>query len=380
MIQNVLIDMLGRRKDKSDWRCSQPSVDLASVETFCILHHNNKAGDAILISLLVDALARARPELKIYVGATAEFAAYWSKHPDVAEVIVYDAGRRRPALQRARQALRAAFGWRDRFDVAVLFQPFARLEHFALLRFLRPRILIGFNKDVYRLFDYSLEEHRQGVDLQPIAMRTRSIMRVFGVEVDPTDLRPHVPFGSEDEARALEALAPSSPGPRLLLNAYGAAPSKRLSPASVARIVAEARHAGHRGPIFVSVPRGKERDYEAALGEPMGRDVKVLGPMEGLSPLCALVASVDLVVSPDTAVGHIAAAFRKPQVCLFACRGSVPVTWRPLSDLCVTLVPPTGDDVNGIDWDEFGQAIATTLSLVGASLREEPLGREVHPA
>ena len=61
MIQNVLIDVLGRRKDNFDWRCSQPPSDLASIGTFCILHHNKKAGDAILISLLVDALARLVP-------------------------------------------------------------------------------------------------------------------------------------------------------------------------------------------------------------------------------------------------------------------------------------------------------------------------------
>ena len=219
-------------------------------------------------------------------------------------MIPYDAEDRRSAFHRVSVALGAALRWRRRLDVIVSFQPFARLEHFALLRCLRPRILIGFNKDVYRLFDYSLEEHRQGVDLMPVAARARSVMRVFGLEVDPETLRPHVPFGPADEALAQEALSGLSvPGPRLLLNAYGAAASKRLSPMSVRRIVEAARGSGHRGPIYVSVPRGKAGDYEAALGEVSGQGAKIVGPLDGLAPLCALVAAMDVVVSPDTAVG-----------------------------------------------------------------------------
>ena len=333
--KNLLIDTLGRRKDNFDWRSTQPPLDLDVVENVCVLHHNVKNGDAILMSMLVDALAKARPDLPIYVAAPSAFAAYWSSHPAVSRVIPLDI-RFGPHLFRAFKAWFVARSWRRKIgiDVVVSFHPFARLEQFALLRSLKARATVGFNKDIYRLFDYSLEEHRHGVDLSPIATRTQSVLKLFDRDMAIEDLRPHLPFDPSDEALASGTLsALTIEGPKVLVNAYGAGKEKRLTPASIRRIVDAIRHTGHDGPIYVSVPRGSQGPYEAALlGARAGAATKVLGPQGGgLAALCALVSAVDVVISPDTAVGHIAAAFRKPQVSLFARRGSVPVIWKPLN-------------------------------------------------
>ena len=374
--KNLLIDTLGRRKDNFDWRSTQPPLDLGAIENVCVLHHNVKNGDAILISMLVDALAKARPDLPIYVAAPSAFSAYWSSHPAVYRVLPLDI-RFGPHLFRAFKAWFVASSWRRRIGigVAVSFHPFARLEQFALLRSMKARATIGFNKDIYRLFDYSLEEHRHGVDLSPIATRTRSVLKLFGRDIALDELRPHLPFGPSDEALARETLsALPLDGSKVLVNAYGAGKEKRLTPASIKRIVEAIRHSGHDGAVYVSVPRGSEAQYEAALkGERRSAMTKVMGPQGGgLAALCALVSAVDVVISPDTAVGHIAAAFRKPQVSLFARRGSVPVIWKPLNERCIALVPPVGENVNDVDWCEVERAIRSVILLVepAPSLRQ----------
>lgn len=363
LLANLLIDALGRRRDNFDWRGGQPPLDLSEVDNICLLQPNHKLGDAILISLLADALAKARADLTLYVATSPAFAPYWSCHPAVSRAIVVDPGKHRPVVTRAWGGWRELRAWRERFDVAVSFQPFARAEHFAVLRYLKPRTVIGFNKEAFRLFDYSLEEHRQGVDLAPAAMRARSVMRVFGLDADVRSLRAHAPFGPEDEALVARALSVLPEGPRVLVNAYGAAREKRLAPESARRVVREIRRAGHAGAVFVSVPSGEGAAYGAALADEPG--VAVLGPQAGFGPLCALVAAMDAVVSPDTSVGHVAAALGKPQVCLFGRRGSVPATWKPLNDRCVALVPPSGDSVNEIDPSELSEAVRTVLDDAG---------------
>lgn len=363
---NLLIDTLGRRKNDFGWRGGQGPLNLAEVDNVCLLQPNHKLGDAILISLLVDALAQARPGLRLYVATSSEFAPYWECHPAVSRAIVLDPGKRFALATRIGRGWREAKAWRGRLDVAISFQPYARAEHFALLRYLGPQTLIGFNKETFRLFDYSLEEHRQGVDLAPIATRARSVMRVFGLDVDVRQLRAHAPFVPADEALVNRTLSVLPRGPRVLVNVYGATHSKRLSPDSTRRVVREIRRSGYRGAVVVSAPLGEEREYEALLREERGDSpVAVIGPQSGIGPLCALVAAMDVVISPDTAVGHVAAAFGKPQVCLFGRRGSVPITWRPLNDRCLTLVPSTGENVNDVDWSEFAEAVRQVLSHAG---------------
>ena len=144
---NLLIDWIGRRDDALDWRGSLRTLDLDDVENVCILHHNHKAGDAILLSLLIDGLARARPDLRILVGASDSFREYWRSHPHVAEVIPFDLGRRASGLLRLKHGCETALAWRGRLDVVVSFHSLVRIEHFALLRLLRPKTIVGFNKD-----------------------------------------------------------------------------------------------------------------------------------------------------------------------------------------------------------------------------------------
>ena len=369
--KRFLVDRWGRRKDDFDWRVFQTTTDLRSVDGILVLHLNDRLGDALVISMLVDALARARPDLRIAVGTTEPYAEYWRRDPRVGEVAILPCSRKlgRRMGRRIREARRGAQPWRGRFDVVVSFEPYALPDHFALIRTLRAKINIGFNKHVYRLFTYALDERRHGVVATPIAERTARVMEVFGETVDCRNLDVSVPYGPDDEAAAravVERLA--TPGARLLLNTYGFGPEKHLTPAAVARAVRVVRQMGHAGPIYLSVPPGEAGSFEATLREAGSwGGVVAIAPMADVFKLFALVARMDVVISPDTAVGHVAAAFRKPQIAIFAQWGSIPVAWKPYNARCRALVSTTGLSVDDLDWEGFTSAVCGTLAESGES-------------
>lgn len=359
-LKRMLVDLWGRRDDDFNWRRHTVPLDPATVRSALILHLNDKLGDAVIDSLLIDALAQHRPEIAVSVGTTGGFERFWRSHPHVRNVEIFPPSKGRSALGRVPAARRAGRALRGRYDLVVSFESFAQPDHFALLRALAPKALVGFDKNRFRLFDYSLDEGRHGVEARPIVGKVASIMRVLGEEIDPARLRPHVPFGLEDE-RAIRPLLDrlDRPGPRLLLHAYGSGPLKTLSPESVSRWVAELRRAGHEGPIWVGVPEGRQTAYEAAS---LGEGVAVLGPTPDAFGLIALVAAMDLVVAPDTSVGHIAAALGKPQIVLFPGEANVPRVWRPLNERCVVLVAPPGASVEAIAPAESATAARTLVN------------------
>ena len=359
-LKRFLVDAWGGRDDDFNWRKDQGPLDPSQVRSVLLLHLNEKLGDAVIDSLLVDAFWQTHPEIAVFVGTTLSYERYWRAHPHVADVALFPPSKGRSALGRIVPARRAARAWRGRFDVVVSFESFAQPDHFALLRALAPRWIVGFHKNRFRLFDYSLDEGRHGVMARPIFSKIASVMRVFGGEIAPESLGFHTPFGAEDELR-IEPILARLPGTgmRVYLHAHGTGEAKRLSPGKVLELVEELRAQDESLRIWVGVPEDRGGDYESALSGKA--NVTVLPPLPDAFALFAFVGRMDLVVAPDTSVGHIAAALRKPQIVLFAGETNVPRVWKPLNDRCAVLVAPPGEPVEAIARDAFAVAVREAM-------------------
>ena len=346
-LKNLLVDRLGQRDDAFGWRERQAALDPSGLRSVLLLHTDAKLGDAIVNSLLVDALGRRLPHLEVAFGTSRAFADYWRSHPNVKEAIVLPDRIGGNPFKRLADSRRAVAPWQGRFDLAICFDQFAMLDTFALLDGLKAKRVVGFNKHPYRLFDHSLEEHRYGVQARHISSRVSSTMAALGVAVDPFDLDFHVPFGEADDQEADAVLARGGAGPRLLFNVYGAGAEKRMSPEAVGKALASL---GPAGTVFLSVPKGEEEAYRS--DDPR---VVVISALSGFPALFALTSKMDFVVSPDSAVGHIAAAFGLPQIAVFADAVNIPVVWKPMNPRCEVVVSAEGS-AGALDWSAFAAA------------------------
>jgi ADP-heptose:LPS heptosyltransferase len=132
-----------------------------------------------------------------------------------------------------------------------------------------------------------------------------------GIPADPADL----------------VLAPpAEPGPACVLVHPGAAAPGRRWPAE--RFAAVAGWLADRGHEVRITGSAAEQDLARQVGWLAGLpDDRVLAGQTSLDDLAALVASARLVVSGDTGLSHLAAAFARPSVTLF---GPVPpAEWGP---------------------------------------------------
>jgi ADP-heptose:LPS heptosyltransferase len=178
-----------------------------------------------------------------------------------------------------------------------------------------------------------------------------------------------VPISAQEKAREILSGAGIS-GDYTLLHPGTARPEKYWLPERWTELIA--RLGPKNPPIITTGPDAYELQHVAKIkGAPVVRPPDLL-------TLAALVEKARVVVSCDTAVVHLAAAFSRPQVALYG--PTNPFHWRPrhnraivisaaqLPDPLTRFLPKmTGAPMEKIPTDVVMQALAKALSLPPSS-------------
>jgi ADP-heptose:LPS heptosyltransferase len=289
----------------------------------------DRVGDMILATGLIRAIAASHPTIVVDVLASPANAAVLQGNPHVRRTHVFARKQRRtwPALLRELR--------RERYDVVVdgmILTPSLTTLLLMLATGAPYRIGIGGRRND---FIYTLP-----VPAAPWAAHVieQAAMTAtpFGVDVSRTDWRPElfVTAGEQVAADARWREATGRGAVRLLVNLSSAQalnwwPDERFAEVLCA---ARTRHGG-LGVLVIAAPG----DAARAVG--VAREVGVLAVTgTSLRDAIALVATADVVFTPDTSVAHMAAAFGKPVVVMALPRAHQFVPFRARGR---TVVAPT---------------------------------------
>lgn len=274
----------------------------------------DRIGDMILSSGLLRAIATSHPGITLDVLASPANRPVLDGNPYIHECICLD--KKNPvSLPGTLRTLR-----RRRYDVVVdpmIDKASLNATLLMLATGARYRVGVGGRRNA---FVYTLPVAAARADAHHI-VREAATLTAFGIDPARTDLSPAI-FIDDAVRAAAEAVWQSSAGPtgagqgsagpnaRLLVNVSTHHTSRRWPED---RFIAVVRHASTRpgiGPILlVGLPREQHRIERIAQASG-ARFV----PTPRLTDALALVAAADLVFTPDTSIGHAAAAFDRPAV------------------------------------------------------------------
>jgi heptosyltransferase I len=144
-------------------------------------------------------------------------------------------------------------------------------------------------------------------DATNIAEVTAALAIPFGIDVRDRDWRPHIPIAEAEREQATAAWRQAGAArPRVLVN-YSAGTSERQWPAErYAPVMQRLRQRLPAASVMV-VGAPAHASHVSEVASTIGASERT----PGLEELIALVASADLVVTPDTSVAHFAAAFER---------------------------------------------------------------------
>lgn len=277
---------------------------------------HDRAGDMILSTGVMRAIARSHPTIVMDVFASPANAAILRSAPYVRETIVFD---RRKLSRYLATCLRLR---RARYDAVIdcmVTAPSVTTLLLILASGARFRVgIAGRGNDA--AFNITVPGDARAnahmVDL------LSALAAAFGVDPNLVERRPTIDLTDDELARA-EATWGATPDARRVLVNISAGTSDRRWPADNYVAVVERIREREPNAVIRMIAAPNEQQDAGAIAARVGVTV-VRTP--SIRDAFALVATADLVFTPDTSIAHAASAFRTPCVVMY--RKGTAERWR----------------------------------------------------
>lgn len=324
-----------------------------------ILSHDNKIGDAIVMTGLFKPLRAHWPDCEIGVLCGATNAALYQYHPEVKWLHVSSS---RNVFARMWASLKARWVGYDMVvhfgldlanpSVQIVLNMVNAKQRFLFL----PHPVKPMPNDVVMAGDWGYSPNTKA---QHYSARHLRFLQTLGVTPGPYAYDIHL---GPDTPSAPITTPSAHDGPLMVINSQSSAANKSFSLPWLQQWVqaVSAQHPQIRMQLLSASP-----ELEAAMLE-MFREqrdrVSVMPFAPTVTPSLAAIQGADLVVSPDTYAIHAASAWNKPVIALYEPSVLSVDSWEPLSDTYVQIVAPTGQTVSEIPVSEVMQALAHLLA------------------
>ena len=281
----------------------------------------DKLGDMIMCSGILREISRAHPNITIDVLTTPPNAPALENLSFVRDVILHERGKKPGLLSLARRLKQG------QYDVTIdglVWRPSVSSYTTKLMIASRARWRVGSagrpNECAYN------------VPVSPPATRYSEhhvdhlarLASPFGLGAADGDWRPVIALTtSERSAAEFRWRAIDATGPRVLVNLSAGHPERRWPDDRFARLLV---HLRRRVPNAAIVVLGLAAERSSV--ERLAALVHATPVIPGVRELFALIGSADLVVTPDTAVAHVASAFARPTLTLLRRRAEYHI-WVP---------------------------------------------------
>lgn len=259
------------------------------------LRDDDKIGDMVVSTSLFREFKRAGYRVDVLAGKNNVKVIECNPHINKCYVVEKD--------NKARLAQAKSLSAND-YDVVIDMGDKLSPFHLLFLKTLNARNIVGFNRKGFNIYNKSLEYLGY---TSHITERYHLLMKSFDFDSFSTDYDLHVSKAVSDQVR--DFLATVTAKIKVVVNPYAADPRRDMSRDQLNTLIRRIKENwGNAEVILVGDP--------ARLTH-LGKIDAIVNPFNTLASACEIIRLADMVVSPDTAVVHIAAAWKKPLVSLY---------------------------------------------------------------
>jgi ADP-heptose:LPS heptosyltransferase len=226
----------------------------------------------------------------------------------------------------------------------------------------KPRIGVG-KVQHRRYYDFNYD-HRMG-NTGHIIQNTLALLTAFGIDPQQVDpyARPCVPSAAMATAREFIASVRGSNGQGKVVgyNLSAGSPTRLWSKEESVELVRQVL-AGYAQAKIVLLVAPSDRPRALDVQRAVGSGVVVVPDKLSLLQASAVVSQLDLLISPDTSLIHIARSFHVPVVGLYSRFMKNFLLWRPFGQEHGSVLSGNDDNIHDITVDQVMTAIREVLA------------------
>ncbi|RKX19438.1 MAG: hypothetical protein DRP51_07420 [Candidatus Zixiibacteriota bacterium] len=323
----------------------------------------DRIGDTVCSFPLIDSLRESFPHLKISIFASSKNYPLIKNDPRFDKIFIY----RRNIFQDIREVMAIR---REKYESVVDLLADDSVTTLFLSQFCSVQsIRIGLGKKKYgKYYDYNYspepdcKEHTIDINLK--------LLDAFGSSYTIADRHapPFVEKPVEDKInRFLETITNNNPGQMIIgFNLSARGENRNWGYMKSRELISEIiDFCDNCTIVLITAP--DERFKGDKIEANFDKNVIQILPNASLTEVSALISKLDLLISPDTSLVHIARSFRIPVIGLYTAYKKVYRQWRPFNQEEGLVLSYGGDDIFNITveqvFDEFKRMIPKKMPI-----------------
>lgn len=300
-----------------------------------------RIGDMILATPVFKAIKSNKPDAEVYVLASVANNPVIRNNPNIDKIFVWDKSPEKliPVIFKIRSI---------QFDYLLDAKDHRSTESSLIAKFVKAKTKIGYNPPGKSYFDIGIDNEKENAGLHFTERALRPLTHL-GIKPPPGTPRPEL-FPSEESKHYVAKFLKNANGRQVVVINLSASYRAKMWDNDKWALFIKAIDNEKFFPIITYAPADK--DVAADL---LNRIKIAEFKSRSMDDVIALISAANLLVTPDTSLVHVAAAFDKPLLGLFSGLKDFYAKFHPLSSTFRVIHSPEG--IDGIKAISAEQAI-----------------------
>lgn len=277
-------------------------IENNNIKKILFMRYDGKIGDMVINTLMFREIKKKYPHIEIGVVTKEGAKAIIENNPNVDKI--YDYKKDRKSIKKLASKIA-----KEKYDLVIDFSEVLRVNQMMLINLCRARFNMGLNKEEWDLFDISYSIPEGYIHITEIYRR---ILEKLGI-IDIT-IGYELFFDEKQKNKVNDLLRDITHKKIVVFNPFAASKHRDLNLENILKIGKIVLEDENNILIFIGEKRRK-KELENVIKE-LGKDA-VFPELENIMETSYLISKADLVITPDTSIVHIAAAFKRKLVAIY---------------------------------------------------------------